>query len=108
MTLHELVTNAVKYGALSKPDARVSVNWSRRESGSLKMEWREIGGPMVTTPSQSGYGTTLIRELVAHELGGGVGLEFDPAGVRCTIEIPDKHIAKLGFALFKQRSRACP
>jgi PAS domain S-box-containing protein len=92
MVLHELVTNAAKYGALSALDGRVSVSWDRRPNGSagenLVLVWREVGGPPVTAKVPSGYGTTLIRNLVPHELGGKVDVVFPPEGVSCRIEIP--------------------
>jgi PAS domain S-box-containing protein len=92
MVLQELVTNAVKYGALSTPDGRVSVNWDRRPGGDavarLLITWREIGGPPIVVPTQSGYGTSLIRDLIPHELGGTVDLVLASDGLRCAIEIP--------------------
>jgi PAS domain S-box-containing protein len=92
MVLQELVTNAVKYGALSTPDGRVSVNWDRRPGGGavarLLITWREMGGPPIVVPTQSGYGTSLICDLIPHELGGTVDLAFASDGLRCTIEIP--------------------
>jgi PAS domain S-box-containing protein len=91
MVLQELVTNAVKYGALSTKDGRVSVSWDHRHGGEvarLKIEWREIDGPPIVAPTQFGYGTSLIRDLIPHELGGTVDLMFASDGVRCTIEIP--------------------
>ena len=92
MVLHELVTNAAKYGALSIPDGRVLVNWDRRLNGdataTLMLEWRELGGPPVAGEVQSGYGTSLIRDLVPHELGGIVDLVFASDGLVCRIEIP--------------------
>jgi two-component sensor histidine kinase len=91
MVLHELVTNAAKYGALSVPGGRVSVNWESRPNdggaASLMFVWQELGGPPVAA-SQSGYGTSLIRELIPHELGGSVDLVLAPDGARCRIEIP--------------------
>ena len=96
MVLHELVTNASKYGALSIPEGRVSVNWECRNSGdaptglTMVWRWRETGGPPVSAPSQYGYGTSLICDLIPHELGGTVDLAFSPEGVSCTIEIPLK------------------
>jgi PAS domain S-box-containing protein len=92
MVLHELVTNAVKYGALSTADGRVSVSWDRRWSGDapthVVIEWRELSGPPIMAPIQSGYGTSLIRDLIPHELGGTVDLAFASDGVCCRIEIP--------------------
>ena len=92
MVLHELVTNAAKYGALSVPEGQVSVSWDHKLNGNataiLMLEWRELRGPPVATEVQSGYGTGLIRDLVPHELGGKVDLVFDPGGVICRIAIP--------------------
>jgi PAS domain S-box-containing protein len=96
MVLQELVTNAVKYGALSTPDGRVSVSWDQTPNGdaaaSLSIAWRETGGPpiVVPVPAQSGYGTSLIRDLIPHELGGTVDLMFAADGVCCNIDIPLK------------------
>jgi two-component sensor histidine kinase len=91
MVLHELVTNAAKYGSLSVPNGRVSVAWDRQSpDGDVKLvfEWRELGGPPVAVKASSGYGTSLIRDLIPHELGGTVDLALAPEGVRCKIEIP--------------------
>jgi two-component sensor histidine kinase len=92
MVLHELATNAVKYGALSTPDGQVLVNWDRVLNGNaaanVMLEWREISGPPVAAPVQSGFGTSLIRDLIPHELGGTVDLAFRPDGVYCKIEFP--------------------
>jgi PAS domain S-box-containing protein len=88
MVLHELVTNAAKYGALSSPSGSVAVQWEAPD-GSLSIAWRETGGPPVAPSApQSGYGTSLIRDLIPHELGGKVDLVMAPEGVRCTIVIP--------------------
>ena len=74
------------------PDGRVSVNWDRESGGdaaeSLIMTWREITGPALTMPIQSGFGTSLIRDLIPHELGGKVALAFATDGVRCEIKFP--------------------
>src|SRR5215813_12709852 len=92
MVLHELVTNAAKYGALSVPTGQVSVCWDRRQNGSnaanLIFVWREFGGPPTAAEVKSGYGTRLIRELVPYELGGTVDLVLAPEGVTCRIELP--------------------
>jgi PAS domain S-box-containing protein len=89
--LHELATNAAKYGALSIPGGHVSVNWDRKPNGggiNLMLVWQELGGPQVKSEVQSSYGTTLIRHLIPHELGGMVDLVFASKGVSCRIEIP--------------------
>jgi two-component sensor histidine kinase len=93
MVLHELVTNAAKYGAFSVPSGRVAVSWDRKPTGhaaNLVFVWREFGAPPSSVESKTGYGTRLIRELVPHELGGTVDLEFAADGVNCRIELPLK------------------
>ena len=93
--LHELVTNATKYGALSNPNGRVSISWDCKSSGvaavSLVLVWRESDGPPVVANVEPSYGTSLIRDLIPHELGGAVDLVFAPDGVNCKIEIPIVH-----------------
>ena len=91
MVLHELVTNAAKYGALSMPTGRVTVSWDRKLNGhatNLVFAWREFDGPRVAAQAKSGYGARLIRGLVPHELGGTVDLEFAAEGLSCRIEFP--------------------
>ena len=87
--LHELATNAAKYGSLSVPNGRVSVTWDRRSNGdaaSLGFVWREFDGPPVVLGKRVGYGTDLIRNLIPYELGGEVDLVFGTNGVSCRIE----------------------
>lgn len=92
MVLHELVTNAAKYGALSTPGGRVSVRWARRINGGsrgvLAVEWQESGGPLVKAPTGRGYGTSVICDLIPYELGGTVGMEYATDGVHCQIALP--------------------
>src|SRR5436190_9370347 len=91
MVLHELVTNAAKYGALSTPHGRVNVSWSRRPSDDadrLSIEWREIGGPATAVSPDCKYGVSVIRDLIPRELGGSVDLAFASRGVHCKIEVP--------------------
>src|SRR5215510_269610 len=94
LVLHELVTNAAKYGALSSPKGHVSVQWHQRTSGhipgTLVLDWKETAGPPVATSISAGYGTSVIKELIPYELGGVVDLVFAPEGVRCRLEIPQK------------------
>lgn len=87
LVLHELVTNAVKHGALSVTSGSVRVGW-RREEGRLRFEWRESGGPAVAAPSHRGFGTVLIEQSIPYELGGSVSLDFAPGGVGCAMTLP--------------------
>ena len=99
MVFHELVTNAAKYGALSTPRGRVTVRWDwRLGQDSLRhlvIEWEETGGPTVTVPSLTGYGTSVIRDIIPYELGGTVELVLAGAGVCCTLALPQHWISTL-------------
>jgi PAS domain S-box-containing protein len=87
MALHELATNAAKYGALSAPHGRVRVAWRRTGPDRLRLDWVESGGPPVTPPERRGFGSELIEKVLASELHGEVRLEFPPEGVRCTMDM---------------------
>jgi two-component sensor histidine kinase len=89
MALHELATNAAKYGALSSRSGRVDVSWTVTHSEPmLHISWRESGGPEVRKPEREGFGTRMLQRVLASELGGKVKLEFNPAGLECSIEAP--------------------
>ncbi|MBJ6126212.1 sensor histidine kinase [Microvirga splendida] len=91
MAMHELCTNAVKYGALGAPEGRVRVSWSTLDAASgprLSMRWEEHGGPPVSPPSRKGFGSRLIQDGLARELNGEVRLVYQPEGVVCTIDVP--------------------
>lgn len=90
MILHELSTNAAKYGALSNGDGRIDIRWERRESGegSLVLRWAEHDGPPVKPPEGRGFGTTLIERSVDYELGGRATIDYREDGVRCEIVLP--------------------
>jgi PAS domain S-box-containing protein len=88
MALHELTTNAVKYGALSLPGGTVAIHWSSAPTARFAMEWRENGGPVVTAPERRGFGVRMIERALASDLGGAVSVTFDPTGVICTIDGP--------------------
>jgi two-component sensor histidine kinase len=87
LALHELATNALKYGALSVPEGRVEVRWSL-EGGRLQLAWREGGGPLVAPPARRGFGSLLVERSVAHNLGGTARLEFRPEGLAYEVELP--------------------
>jgi two-component sensor histidine kinase len=92
LVVHELATNAAKYGALSVKSGRVAVRWSftadGHEESPLRIEWEEKGGPQVVPPTRSGLGTGIICELIPYELGGNVEHVYPSEGVRCTLELP--------------------
>ncbi len=88
LAVHELATNAGKYGALSTPGGKVSVRWEKVEDGLVRVEWVESGGPPVKQERTRGFGTDLIERIVAHELRHPVELEFPVEGARCVLLIP--------------------
>ena len=91
LAIHELATNAIKYGALSQPAGRIVISWrieNAREPAQLIFDWREKGGPTVTPPKRKGFGSELLERTIAFELKGKTTLAFDPAGFCCTISIP--------------------
>ena len=88
LAVHELATNAAKYGALSVVSGQVSVSWEMVTPALARIVWLEKGGPPVRQQRQRGFGTDLIEKIVAHELGHGIELRFDPAGVRCAMMVP--------------------
>jgi len=101
MALHELVTNAGKYGALSTPHGKVVLQWNRVERDGqpwLHLLWSEHDGPAVTPPTRNGFGSRLICDGLPYELGGHVALEFEASGVVCNICIPleEQHESRRG------------
>ena len=91
LALHELCTNAAKYGALSTPDGHVEIVWKVTGAAAdrrLKLRWTESGGPPVTPPALKGFGSRLIEQALAMELGGEVCIHYEPAGVVCLIDAP--------------------
>ncbi|HYE53101.1 MAG TPA: HWE histidine kinase domain-containing protein [Azospirillaceae bacterium] len=95
MSLHELATNAAKYGALSGPDGRVSVSWRlREEDGRLELWWTEEGGPAVAAPTRTGFGSAVLDTSVRHQLNGEVALDWRPAGLRVRVTVPADQIAR--------------
>jgi two-component sensor histidine kinase len=94
MALHELCTNAVKYGALSNDKGRVRILWSisgLNGAKRLQMQWTEVGGPPVKKPTRSGFGSRLIERGLARDLRGKATLDFGTSGLRCVIEAPLEH-----------------
>lgn len=86
MALHELATNAVKHGALSRPEGRIDVSW-RLADGELIFLWRERGGPRVEPPRRKGFGRQVVEQGLAYELQARVRVEFPPEGLTCEISV---------------------
>jgi len=84
MALHELATNSIKYGALSVEDGRVGIGWAVDPEGGFTMWWEESGGPPVSPPDRTGFGTILIRDI-PRSLGADVTLDYAPGGVKWTL-----------------------
>jgi two-component system, chemotaxis family, CheB/CheR fusion protein len=87
MVLHELATNASKYGALSKSDGRVRLAW-RRVDGQLFIDWREQDGPAVVPPDKDGFGLELVRQEMSYNLGGGAEIDFAASGLKVSLRCP--------------------
>jgi two-component sensor histidine kinase len=95
LCLHELTTNAIKYGALSLPHGRVTFKWQvHAELGpDLSLRWQEEGGPAVIAPARSGYGTRYLRSALAALFGGKPDINFAPGGLRCEVQGPLSRLA---------------
>ncbi|TVQ59796.1 MAG: PAS domain S-box protein [Phycisphaerales bacterium] len=109
LTLHELATNAVKYGALSVPEGRVEVRWETRskamEKGEMRVEWRELDGPRLDGHKQEGFGSELIRGMIEYELGGTVIFEYPVSGVVCRMAFPLDMAPSEAHDAIRDRSR---
>lgn len=81
LAINELVTNAIKYGALSVEDGRVDVTWQGGNGSPFEFHWRETGGPTVQQPARRGFGTTLMERIAPHDFGGEGRLVYDPDGL---------------------------
>jgi two-component system CheB/CheR fusion protein len=92
LILHELTTNAAKYGALGSEAGRVTIRWQVEkpvDSGPrLGLEWIEEGGPEVAPPTRKGFGSRLIESTLSHSLGGHAEMHYDPQGLRVRLEVP--------------------
>jgi PAS domain S-box-containing protein len=108
LVIHELATNAAKYGALSCPGGRLEVSWSVRDAGAeLSIRWREREGPPVTKPVKSGFGTEMICRTLA-AFGGDTSIHYQPEGFACTLRIPLAKNAAASNQLVIGDGGACP
>lgn len=97
LAIHELATNAAKYGALSTPEGHVLIEWGTISPEVVELSWRERGGPLVKPTAKRGFGRDLLEKIVSHELQSKVDLRFEPEGVECTLRVPVRKISN--FAL---------
>lgn len=105
LAIHELATNASKFGALSEPQGCVSVTWELEGKDIVRMDWVETGGPRLAgRPEGRGFGLDLIEKIVAHELNEKVELDFPPEGVRCTLRIPVRRPSEFAIRAARRRS----
>lgn len=92
LVLHEMSTNAAKYGSLSEAGGRLEIVWKRLEGGDLEIVWQETGGPPVAKPSRAGFGTVLIERSIPYELAGQSLVEYKPSGLMARFVVPAKHV----------------
>ncbi|MBX5174610.1 sensor histidine kinase [Rhizobium sp. NZLR1b] len=88
LCLHELITNAIKYGALSQPDGHVEIFWTvaKNASSDFSLNWTEVGGPAVREPTRQGYGTRYVRSALGSLFGTAPEIVFAPVGLRCSVK----------------------
>ncbi|MES2751986.1 MAG: sensor histidine kinase [Pseudomonadota bacterium] len=100
MVIHELCTNALKYGALSLPDGRVSIAWSvDADTKRFRLEWKESGGPNVVEPLKKNFGSRFIEQALPGQLQGEARLIFEPSGIVCDVNIPVSSLQEPVIAL---------
>ena len=92
LLLHEMMTNAAKYGSLSVPSGRLDIAWGFADNGDCHLSWVESGGPEVSPPKRRGFGSNLIEKTVAHDLGGTIDIQYPKQGLRAKIVIPSAHL----------------
>ena len=99
LAIHELSTNAAKYGAFSSPAGRVAIRWSLTDAGGLRLSWTESGGPAVSVPTRRGFGSTLIERALAMETDGQATLRYLPGGLVCDVVLPPASLATANTAV---------
>jgi light-regulated signal transduction histidine kinase (bacteriophytochrome) len=94
LVIHEMLTNAAKYGALSDGGI-VSIDWRVDEDGSLLIDWTESGGPPVVAPTRRGFGSTVIERSIPYDLGGDAEINYRLAGIEAHFCIPSRHVVSV-------------
>lgn len=93
LVVHELMTNAAKYGALSVPEGRLEITWSCSESEGCRVSWTESGGPTISAPTREGFGSKLIQTTMVYDLGGRAEISYPATGMTADFIIPAKHVS---------------
>jgi PAS domain S-box-containing protein len=88
LAVNELATNAMKYGALSTPDGKIAVSWNVNGGQAFAFSWHESGGPTIAAPTRSGFGSRLIKTVLADDFGGTVDVRYEPTGLVCELKVP--------------------
>ncbi len=92
LVVHELMTNAVKHGALAGDTGRITIAWTHDADGSVTLDWNEAGGPLVAEPTRNGFGSTIIQRSIPHELGGLATLGYPASGFQARFVLPSQYI----------------
>jgi light-regulated signal transduction histidine kinase (bacteriophytochrome) len=92
LVIHEMMTNAAKYGALSVASGQLAIRWALDDAGNCEIHWAETGGPAVATPTRDGFGSKLIQSTLAYDLGGVADVRFAAEGVQARFMIPARHV----------------
>ena len=110
LALHELATNAVKYGALSVPAGKVTIRWSfetnEKHDSLLRIIWKEIGGPRVEEPRRQGFGDIVLTKVVPVSLRGTASLEFEPEGLKWVVLAPSSSVVASAITVLERGGSA--
>ena len=107
LVIHELMTNSVKYGAMSSVAGELLIGFARSRDGELELSWEERGGPAITAPpARRGFGTTLIEGSIPHDLGGTCAIDFAPGGLQVKMTVPARHVTRFLDAAEEASSQA--
>jgi two-component sensor histidine kinase/CheY-like chemotaxis protein len=96
LAIHELATNAAKYGAFTVPGGQLAVSWRRPGDGGVELPWAETGGPLVEQPKRRGFGSTLIEQALAMETGGRAIVHYMRTGIVCDVFLPTSSVTSSG------------
>lgn len=102
LVLHEMSTNAAKYGALSANGGRLDITWTNNVEGGTQLTWIESGGPTVLAPKRAGFGTILIERSIPYELGGESQVDYKASGLHAHFLVPAKHVHGSDTPIFDQ------